>query len=255
VILPAISWQGLNRYDDDLDGFPDRLTSSGSVRLDRPFADGRMPPRFGSQVGPLLRFLDRARLPYDLTTDVALARARGPALGSAPGVVFAGSALWLPPGLERRLRRFVAGGGRSVSFGADALRRSVQLGRDRLSDPSPARRANIFGESTSRFRTSAAPLVVEDDELGLFRRADRFLGSFSEFERSRSRPRGTRPLASAGRDPGEPAFVAYRLGKGIVVRAGTPQWAAALSEGRFGVEVPRVTRRLWRLLTSHPSAP
>ena len=42
AVLPALTWQGLNPVDDDADGFADTLASSRSVRLDRPFADGRL---------------------------------------------------------------------------------------------------------------------------------------------------------------------------------------------------------------------
>ena len=35
------------------------------------------PPRFAAEASPLLRFLDREHLAYDITTDVALARGRG----------------------------------------------------------------------------------------------------------------------------------------------------------------------------------
>ena len=59
---------------------------------------------------------------------------------------------------------------------------------------------------------------------------------------------GARLEAAAGRDPGEPAFVAYRLGRGVVVRVGTPQWNRELEERRLDLEVPRVTRSIWRLL-------
>ena len=78
-------------------------------------------------MAPLLRYLDRERLAYDLTTDVSLARGEGPALGNAPGAAFAGSALWLPEPLLRRLRSEVDDGLRVASFGADAFRRSVRL--------------------------------------------------------------------------------------------------------------------------------
>src|SRR5215217_1946526 len=115
VVLPALTWQGLNRMDDDADGFADRLPFAESVRLDRPFADGGIPKRFDEEVSPLLRWLDRERLPYDLTTDLALARHEGPALGNAPGVAFAGSELWLPDELLKRLRDYVADGGRLAS--------------------------------------------------------------------------------------------------------------------------------------------
>ena len=122
VVLPALTWQGLNRLDDDADGFGDRLPFARAVRLDRPFADGGLPPRFAAEVSPLLRWLDRERLAYDLTTDLALARREGPALGNAPGVAFAGSELWVPRQLMERLRDYVADGGRV----ADVRRRLVQ---------------------------------------------------------------------------------------------------------------------------------
>ena len=52
----------------------DTLPAGGSVGLDRYFASGGLPPRFVSETAPLLRHLDRARLPYDITTDLTLAR-------------------------------------------------------------------------------------------------------------------------------------------------------------------------------------
>lgn len=252
VVLPALTWQGANPFDDDLDGFADTLDvaqAAGRVRLDRPLARGRLPRGFGSQVSPFLRFLDREKLAYDLTTDLALARGEGPALGNAPGVAFAGSARWLPAKLGRRLRRYVEGGGRVVSFGADAFRRPVRVSGTDAESAGPPRAENVFGERTKQLlRTDPAPLAVEQDELGLFGGADRFVGEFTVFEPSAALPGDQEPLTAAGRDPGEPALVAYRLGKGTVLRAGTPQWAAELSAGRLSVEVPRATRRIWRLL-------
>ena len=40
VVLPAITWQGLNPVDDDADGFPDTLDNGGV----RPARRGRWPP-------------------------------------------------------------------------------------------------------------------------------------------------------------------------------------------------------------------
>ena len=96
LVLPALTWQGLNPQDDDGDGFADTLADARAVRLDRPFAGGGLPPRFGAEVAPLLRWLERERLGYNLTTDISLARGEPPLLGDAPGVAFAGSELWLP---------------------------------------------------------------------------------------------------------------------------------------------------------------
>ena len=78
VVLPTIQWQGLNPVDDDNDGFPNLLSEGDTVGIDRPFAHGLLPAGLEQQVVPLLRFLDRSGLPYDLTTDLALARGHGP---------------------------------------------------------------------------------------------------------------------------------------------------------------------------------
>jgi hypothetical protein len=249
VVLPALTWQGLNRVDDDADGFADRLPFADSVRVDRPFADGGVPRRFEEEVSPLLRWLDRERMPYDLTTDLALARREGPALGNAPGVAFAGSELWMPDELHRRLRDYVADGGRVASFGADSFRRSLTLRGDRASDPAPPRRANAFGERTEVVRTSAAPLTVFEDGLDLFAGAAGFLGEFTVFEVSRDLPPSGRRISTAGRDAQSPAFIAFGLGEGLVIRAGTPQWARELEESALSLELPQVTKRIWRLLS------
>jgi N,N-dimethylformamidase beta subunit-like, C-terminal len=240
VVLPVMTWQGLNPVDDDLDGFADTLETSRSVRLGRPFARGRTPPRLDSETLPLLRFLDRARLPYDLTTDVSLAR--GGSVTGVPGVVLAGSARWLPTTLSNRLRRYVEDGGSIALLGADSLRRSVQLSGSTLRAPTAARPENALGERTELIRAPPAPLSVEVDRLGIF--GSRFVGEFSLFDLSRALPPGTTRLAAAGRDAGKPAFTAYRLGRGVVVRVGTPQWSGDLSDPR----VAEATKRIWSLL-------
>jgi FlgD Ig-like domain len=253
VVLPALTWQGLNRVDDDADGFADRLPFSASIGLDRPFARGELPARFDAEVSPLLRWLDRERLPYDLTTDLALARHEGPALGNAPGVAFAGGELWLPDELLRRVHDYAANGGRVAAFGADSFKRSVTLRGSELSDASPPRRANALGERTELVHTSAAPLTVFEDELGLFEGVSGFVGDFTVFESSHGLPRSARRMTEAGRDADQPAFVAFGLGGGIVLRAGTPQWARALEESALSLELPQVTKQIWKLLSEGPS--
>ena len=78
---------------------------------------------------------------------------------------------------------------------------------------------------------------------------DGFFGEFEVFERSVSLPPDARLLTAAGREEGEPAFVGYRLGKGVVIRPGTPQWARELEEDQLSEEVPAVTERTWSLLS------
>jgi FlgD Ig-like domain len=249
LVLPVMTWQGLNPVDDDADAFADTLPGGGSVRIDRQFAGGGPPRGFSSETAPLLRYLDRAGLAYELTTDIALARGEGPALESAAGVAFAGSALWLPEQLQRRLRDYATGGGRVASFGADALRRTVTLGETFIHDPSRRRAEDAFGERTELLRTSPSPLNVFQDDLGLFDGLTTFIGEFTEFELSRGLARDAVEVAAAGRETDEPAFIAYDLGDGLVIRTGTPQWALELDESRLSVEVPQVTNRIWRLLS------
>jgi hypothetical protein len=250
IVLPAITWQGLNRYDSDLDGFADTLDDARSIPAQRPFAGGRLPARLTREVAPLLAFLDRERLAYDLTTDLALARGVGPSLGNAPGVAVAGSAIWLTRRVRDRLREEVEASGKPIAvFGGQSLRRTVALAGDTLRFPSPPRPDDLFGERTRSERVEPpAPLSVERDRIGLFEGVDSLFGEFGLIERSVELPEDARLLSAAGREPGQPAFVAYRLGKGIVIRPGTPEWASELEESALDVEVPRITTRIWRLL-------
>jgi hypothetical protein len=248
VVLPVVAWQGANPFDDRYDGVADDLESTGSAPLFRPYVAG-LPFGARTQAGPLLAFLDRARMAYDLTTDVSLTRRRGPSMGAASAVVLAGDARWHLPAFARRLRRYVDDGGKVALFGADSLRRPVQLKRDVLTDPGARRPADPFGERTRLSRTGEAPMRVQRQGLGLFRGTDELLGSFRLFELSVSLAAQAQLQASAGRDA-EPALVGYRLGRGTVVRLGSPGWAGELREERASVEVQRVTRNLWRLLSS-----
>jgi hypothetical protein len=248
VVLPTVAWQGANPFDDRYDGVPDDLESTGQAPLFRPYSGG-LPLGARTQAGPLLAFLDRERLSYDLTTDVSLARGRGPSIGEASAVVLAGDARWHLPALARRLRRYVDGGGKVALFGADSLRRPVQLDKDTLTDPGARRPVDPFGERTRLLRTGEAPMRVQRKGLGLFRGTDDLLGSFRLFELSVSLAPQAELQASAGRDA-EPALVGYRLGRGAVIRLGSPGWPSELREERASLEVQRVTRNLWRLLSS-----
>ena len=251
VVLPAVTWQGRNPFDSDLDGFADTLDTARSIPADRPFQTRAVPARFNSEISPLLRFLDRERLAYDITTDLALARREGPSLANAPGVAFAGTTEWLPRRVRDGLREEVERGLRVVSFGGGSLKRTVALVRGRrLVNPSSERPDDLFGERTRMFRADLpAPLRTERDDLDLLEDVDPFFGTFSVFERSERLPAAAELLTSAGREEGEPAFVAYRLGKGTVIRPGTPQWARELNEQRLSVEVPAITKRIWRYIS------
>ena len=232
--------------------------------VDRPYAGGKVPPGL-TATRPLLEFLDRARLSYDLTTDVALARRQGPSLSNAPGVAIAGTARWVPRQLRDGLRREVEDEGLGVVFFGDrSLRRTVAVVGGRLANPSPPRPDDLFGERTRAQRLDApAPLNQQDDRLRVFRGTDRLFGDFSRLEVSTSLPEDAEPLSAAGREQeGRPAFVGYRFGKGTVIRPGTPQWVPQLARARSAWRcrgsratsgacsgsVARVSRRMTRKL-------
>jgi len=247
VVLPAIAWQGGNLVDDDFDGFANTLSGGEAVSIDRPFAHGLPPAGLRDRVDPLLRFLARERQPYEITTDLALAQDRGPQLAGHSGVMFVGDETWLTSKVNLALRSYVEAGGKVASFGTDSFRRGVGLAGTQLINPSAPERVNVFGEEVSEARIQQAPMVVNQDSLGLFAGVSGgLLGSFNQFEQSQRLVGGTQILSSAGRDPRHPAFIAYRLGKGIVVRAGSSEWASSLAGD---VELTDVTRRVWSLLS------
>ncbi|MEA2374583.1 MAG: hypothetical protein QOD53_1046 [Thermoleophilaceae bacterium] len=246
VVVPSMAWQGGNQVDDDADGFPDTLYDARTVALARPFAAGRAPGSFSGQVAPLLRFLDANNLSYDVTTDLALARGHAPPLTGRPGVVLAGDEPWLPPVLATRLRAYVTGGGRLASFGWDSLRRRVSVTPTALTAPTPPARANALGEATAPEQVAPAALAASTDDLGLFAGTGGVVGPFTRFDQSRALPRGARALTAAGRDPQHTALIAYRLGRGTVLRLGTPQWSRSLDTVP---EAAQVTRTTWAFLS------
>ncbi len=143
VVLPALTWQGLDPVDDTGDGVPDTLPAGGPITLDRVLAQG-LPKGFASEA-QLLSQLDSAHVPYELTTDLGLIDGVPPSLSRRQVVVLAGSERWLTAALGRRLRAFVAGGGHLLSLGLDSLRREVTVGGGKATDPRPPSPTDIFG--------------------------------------------------------------------------------------------------------------
>lgn len=243
LVYPAIAWQARNAVDADGDGFPDDFTTVAAgrtLRMDvtRTLAAGRAPAGFNAREAPLARYLAArsGTFPARVTTDYALALDPA-ALKSGRMVLFAGDERWISPRLGLALKRFVEGGGRVVFFAPDAFRRTVRLAGGEISGPSERSERDVFGESVAFERTASAPLVAFADQLGLLRGPT---GLFTGFESSRSRARASAVLTAAGRRPGSPALVAYRLDRGVVFRVGVAGWQQALiaSRGPRGERVP-----------------
>ncbi|MBK5230303.1 MAG: hypothetical protein JJE27_03925, partial [Thermoleophilia bacterium] len=171
------------------------------------------------------------------TTDYALALNPQGLLAGRRALLFAGDERWITPQLGLALNRFVEQGGRVAFFAPDAFRRTVRLAAGSIGGPSQRAERDVFGESISVEQSATAPLVAFADALGLLRGPT---GSFTHFEFSRSRARVAEVLTAAGRQPGSPALVAYRLGKGMVIRVGAVGWQSRLvvSRGGAGVIVP-----------------
>jgi FlgD Ig-like domain len=271
VVVPAISWLGSDRVDDPpFDGVPNSLDDGGPVRWPRVFmGSGGRPPGF-AQVAPPLVFLDRHHVTYDLTSDLDLALTGNPRATDRPGVLLAGSERWIPRALALRLRRYVLDGGRVAAFGTDTLRRTVTLrtaagGADgELVRPAQPSAVDAFGARLARLRTTPTPVALTaidgNPDYGLLTGIVALPG-FSAFEESAPARPPARLLVGVGQEVSDaeraaaeaagkpvrvarPALTAVRLGKGLVIRVGLPQWSQRL--GRPAVA--QVTLNIFDLL-------
>ena len=245
VVLPALTWQGRNDVDDNGDGLPDSLERERQARVQRPFAGGRLPRGFKTGEAKLLGYLDRNRLRYELTTDLALARAGGEPLSEHDAVILAGDMQWLPQQLGDRLREFVRDGGRLFSVGFDSLNRTMALGARTMSSPSARSERDLLEATLSSPVQETTALTAQTDEINLFAGTAGSLGTWDEWQATTDVGTG-RLVATAIESGGDDVFVAYRLGEGLVIRPGVRGWSAALDDS---VSPPATTtRRIWTLL-------
>jgi hypothetical protein len=245
LVLPAISWQGRNPVDDDGKGAPDTLSGTGTARLQRPYAGDGMPLGFATQEGALLSWLQRHGISYDVTTDAALLAGRGPRVAGHKGVVLAGEPDWVPTSLGSELRRFVRAGGKVLSLGVDALRRSVHVHGGQLDSPTPTQPADLFDSRTKPIQHRPVELLAYLDRIGLFAPTAGSLSGYTAFEQTTGTG-GAKVMAAAGEQAGQPVVIAYRFGKGLVIRTGLPGWSQRLGSDQ---DTAAVTRRMWTLLS------
>jgi hypothetical protein len=262
VVLPAITWFGGDTLDDDRDGFPNTLENGSSADYPRLLAGG-LPDRFSDHVAPLLAFLDRQRVRYDVTTDLTLSASRSGLAGEREGVLLAGPMRWVPTELARRLRRYATDGGRVASFGAESLRRGVSVARDRLLRPLPPSDTDPFGTRLRDVRELPGdpdPLepIADAGDSGLLTGVQRLPG-FSVLEESEPSERVRVALAAvdlaaleAAETAGEPlpethpALALTQVGDGFVIRVGLPEWGARLRAG--SLPVAQLTRNIADIL-------
>jgi hypothetical protein len=251
VVLPATTWQGRNPVDDDGDGLADTLEDGLPVRIGRPYVKGGLPAQVPRHEALLLAQLDREGHRYDLTTDVALARGAGPKLAGHRGVILAGDTRWLDARVARALRRFVRDGGNLLSVGTQSLRRTVELTpRGRAINPTPATARDLFGARMLAIERPPAPvsLVNVVDDVQLFAGTEGQFGGIGAFEQTADVRGGAAAIAAAAatQDGRRQVIVASRLGKGLVIRPGLPDFSASL---KTNAELAGFLERVWTLLS------
>ncbi|MGI9097181.1 MAG: N,N-dimethylformamidase beta subunit family domain-containing protein [Solirubrobacteraceae bacterium] len=248
VVLPVTTWQGTNPVDDDGDGRPNTLGVGLPVRIARPYAKDGLPDQLPTQEALLLAELDRSGRRYDLTTDVALAHGVGPRLADHRGVILAGDTRWLDVGVARALRRFVRGGGRLLSVGTESLRRSVTLDEsDQAAAPTLPTDRDLFGARLRPIVREPVTLVNILDDVNLFGGTEGLFGGVDAFEQTLDVRGGARAIAAAAATQigDRQVIVASRLGKGLVIRPGLPDFSAKL---RTNPELATFLERTWTLL-------
>jgi hypothetical protein len=251
VVLPVMTWQGLNSLDDDGDGLPNVLDRGVGAKLFRVYAGAGLPADFATKAAPLLAWLDRRGHRYDITTDVALAAGRGPRLEDHKGVILPSDVRWLPRALQQQLRRYVRNGGHVATFGIDSLRRQVSLTRrGRMIDPTPPATTDVFGVRLRPLVRLPKPsnLVTADDSIDFFAGT---AGAFGPFSLVQEVDLASAAASAVTENPqtGRPVIAASRLGKGLVFRFGVPELGAHLSARANDPNTTALLDRTWTLLS------
>jgi hypothetical protein len=272
IVVPMLTWLSQAKVDDGADGLPDTLDTGGPVRWPRVLPS--LPAGLAEDVAPLLVFLDRAHVNYDLTSDLALTVGNGPRATDRPGVLLAGSERWISPPFARRLRRYVTDGGRLATIATDSLRRGVAVvgtTGGRLARPTQPVDRDPFGARLRKLRTLPAGTelkpIAGSANAPLLAFWDGTLGGFGSAEESEPPEPGddvklqaavgvepvTDPNATNGLPPPpRPALTQAQLGKGTVIRIGLPGWAQKLGHDP---DVDQLTRNAVDLLAGGKPKP
>lgn len=248
VVLPVTTWQGLNPYDDDGDGRPNTLGAGLPVSVARNYVKDGLPDQIRRHEALLLSQLDRNGHRYDMTTDVALGLGEGRKLADYRGVILAGDTRWLEAGAARALRGYVRDGGRLLSVGTESLRRTVTLTpAGQAIDPTLPTQRDLFGARLRPIAAGPLTLVNVIDDIDLFAGTAGQFPDVPAVEETIDVRGGTRAIAAAaGAEDGRRlVIVASRLGDGLVIRPGMPDFSAGL---RDSTELAALLEQSWKLL-------
>jgi hypothetical protein len=242
--LPALTWQGLNPVDETGDGLPSTLTSRDPVSISRPLVDG-LPPGFGEEAA-LIEYLVKMRLPFDLTTDLALYYGVGPRLAGHHGVILDGAERWIPTALAGQLRTYVLQGGKLLSIGRDSLRAYVDITGGRALHPRPESAADIFGVRHGPFVAHSAGYVGEVmDGLGVFAGTSGLLPGYTAYEPILGVNPPAHLVTEAGTSASKISLAGVQLGRGSVVEVGLDGFVGRLTRDP---DTHDVFSAIWSLL-------
>jgi hypothetical protein len=245
VVLPALTWQGLNPVDDNGDGLPDTLSSGRTIVLRRPFVDG-LPAGFGDEAA-LLSYLDSSHHSYDLNTDLGLIDRVGPSLAGHRLVILAGTENWLPASLLGALRSYVAAGGHVLSLGIGSLLRSVTISGSDARSPSAPSSMDALGARPRPVVSGNNQLIgVLTDGLGIFSATSGVFSGFDSYQPFAPLVSGDDVASDAGVSATSPSIIGYRLGRGTVVDIGLPGFASRLAHD---LDAKELIDQVWTVLT------
>jgi hypothetical protein len=245
VVLPALTWQGLDPVDDNDDGLPNVLTGDEPVRLARPLVDG-LPAGLGDEAA-LLAYLRRTGRSFDLTTDLALIDSTGPQLSGHGAVVLAGDEEWVPDGLATTLSDYVEQGGHVLSLGIASMLRGVTISGGEALDPTAPRSADaLLARPGAVTATHGAPILVASDGLGIFSGTAQAFSGFASYQPILSVQAPASIASAAGVSSSQPAIAGYRLGHGVVVDIGLPGFVSALSSS---LDDRQLLDRIWTVVS------
>jgi hypothetical protein len=245
VVLPFLTWQGLNPVDDTGDGLPATLAAGDRIDVQRVLTT--LPQEFDDEVA-VLDYLDAHHLSYQLTTDVALALGIGPSLRDRTGVLLDGPVRWLPASATDLLRSFVTDGGHVLSLGTQALLSTAPLhsGTPLTAGPPTAPSGiDIFGARHAGLGSAAGQLItVLQDRLGLLGTTSGALSGFGADETILPPPSARASLAGVA--GGHPQIAGFTDGRGVVIEVGLAGFGSRL---RGDVDAQALLGRAWQILS------